>query len=134
VPRVRFSEPVRVSTVTAASVILTGPGGRVEGTVATAESGLLAFFTSSLLEAETLYVLSLAGITDTSGHPLPAFGSRFRTGKSAGEAPRVASFLPTAGSPGDEVTLRGERFTGATGAAFAGIAAAAFTLVNDTTL
>ncbi len=130
----RFSEPMRVTTVTTANVVLTGPSGRVEGTVATAESGLLAFFSPSLLEADTSYILALAGITDTSGNPLPAFSSRFRTGKSAGEAPRVASFSPTAGAPGDEITLRGERFTGATGVAFGGIAAASFTLVNDTTL
>jgi YD repeat-containing protein len=130
----RFSEPVRAATLSPGTVVLSGPTGRVEGTVATAEAGLLAFFTPSLLEADTTYTLALAGITDTSGNALPAFSSRFRTGTSAGEAPRVASFTPTAGSPGDEVTVRGERFTGATGVGFGGVAAASFSLANDTTL
>jgi hypothetical protein len=132
---VRFSEPARVSTVTAANVVLTGPAGRVEGTVATAESGLLAFFTPAApLTPNGSYTLALAGIADTSGNPLPPYASRFTTGAASGEPPRVASFTPTAGRPGDEITVRGERFTGATGVGFGGIAATSFTFINDTTL
>ncbi len=130
---IRFSEPVRVTTVTAATVVLSGPGGRVEGSVATAESGLLAFFTPRApLAPDTTYTLALAGLTDTAGNPLPAFSSSFSTVRAAGEPPTITAFSPTAGSEGDTVTITGKNFIGVSGVRFGGIAATTFTAVSTT--
>ena len=49
-----------------------------------------------------------------------------------GNVPLVDSFSPTSGPVGTEVTVSGSRFTGATGVAFNGIAAATFTVDSDT--
>lgn len=58
------------------------------------------------------------------------------TGTSAtafGVTPAVASFSPDRSGIGGQVTITGQRFTGATAVAFNGVAAT-FTIVNDTTI
>ncbi|HEY7677104.1 MAG TPA: IPT/TIG domain-containing protein, partial [Candidatus Methylomirabilis sp.] len=119
--------------MSATSLVLSGPSGRVEGSVATAESGLLAFFTPRApLAPDTTYTLALAGLADTADHPLPAFTSTFTTVKGSGEPPTIASFTPTAGAEGDPVTLTGTNFVKVSGVRFGGIAAASFSAVSAT--
>jgi hypothetical protein len=49
-------------------------------------------------------------------------------------APIISDFIPTHGVPGTVVTLTGQNFVGATQVQFNGVAAASFTVVNNTTL
>jgi RHS repeat-associated protein len=77
---VRFTEPLKAQTVTAASVTLIGPGGAVGGKVVAAEGGMLAFFTPSAdLSPATTYTLFLNGLTDTASRPLPFSSFSFTT-------------------------------------------------------
>lgn len=68
---VRFSRPLRVTTVNAETVTLVGPEGRAEARVVPAEGGRLAFVRplASLAPGVT-YTLSLAGATDAEGNSL----------------------------------------------------------------
>jgi RHS repeat-associated protein len=77
---VRFSEPLRVETVTDRNVTLVGPAGAVEGKVVAAGSGMLLFFTPSvdLLPAAT-YTLFMQGLADRQGQPLPWTSFSFTT-------------------------------------------------------
>src|SRR5574341_421797 len=127
----RFSEPVRVPTVTPATVVLFDPTGRVESSVAIAESGLLAFVMPRVpLAPDTTYTLALAGVTDTAGHGLAAFTTTFTTVKASGEPPTIASFAPTAGSEGDEVKITGTNLLNVSSVRFGGITATQFTPVS----
>ncbi len=49
-------------------------------------------------------------------------------------APSLGGFVPTHGLPGTIITLTGQNFLGATQVQFNGLAAASFTVVNNTTL
>ncbi len=127
----RFSEPLRPATATAASVVLTGPQGRVEGTLALAEAGLLLFFApASPLTPDAPHSLALLGLTDLAGNPLGPVTFTFQTAPGGGEGPRITAFSPSAGPEGEEVILRGERFTGATRVAFGGTATSQFQVVS----
>ena len=50
---------------------------------------------------------------------------------STSDSPLIYSYMPTSGSPGTVVTIRGTRLTGTTAVSFGGTAAASFTLVSD---
>ncbi len=104
---VLLSEPLLVTTVTPATVTLMGPGGPVPGQVVPAEEGLLIVFApSSRLEPGTTYTLTLNGLTDGAGNPLPPTTSRFTTFP----APLLTGFTPTSGRPGTAVTITGQAF------------------------
>jgi RHS repeat-associated protein len=61
----RFSKPLRVTSVTARSVRLSGPSGTLATTVVPAEGGMLAFvMPRGPLAAGTTYNVSLSGLTD----------------------------------------------------------------------
>lgn len=84
---VRFTEPLNVQTVTAASVTLVGPGGAVGGKVVAAEGGMLAFFTPSAdLSPATTYTLFLNGLADTASRPLPFSSFSFTTHRFQADA------------------------------------------------
>lgn len=69
---VRFSEPVRVQTVTISSVILTTPHGALAAKIVPAENGMLAFVTpTEELQAGATYTVSTSGVTDSSNQSLP---------------------------------------------------------------
>jgi len=105
---IRFSEPINVTTLTASSLTLGGPGGPVAGTISPGEQGLLLFVVPGApLAAGTTYTLSLTSdITDTSGNPLTPFTSQFTTVA----APTITSFTPNNGPPGTAVTITGTNF------------------------
>ncbi len=129
----RFSKPLRVTSLTAATVTLTGPSGRVEGTVGVADSGLLAFFTPSApLAVNAVHTIAIAGAVDVSGLALPAWSSRFRTVASAGDPPTVTAFAPTAGAEGDEIRITGTRFIAVTAVRFGGTVAPQYRVVSAT--
>ena len=46
--------------------------------------------------------------------------------------PTIASFAPTSGPTGTEITINGTKLTGVTAVSFGGVAAASFAIVNDT--
>ncbi len=129
---IRFSEPLNVKSGHSGSIVLTGPQGRVETTWAWAESGLLLFVTPSGLERATTYRLSLVGLTDGAGNALPAYSTDFTTTRGAGELPTIASFSPTAGAVGSEVTIRGANLLGTARVAFGGIGTSQYTVVGAT--
>ncbi len=78
----RFSEPMRVQTVNAATVTLSGPEGTLKASRIPAEGGLLAFMTPAqpLLSGAT-YTVSLNGPTDQAGLPLAMTTITFTTVK-----------------------------------------------------
>ncbi len=129
----RFTTPLRSPSLTAASVTLTGPSGRVEGTVGVGDSGLLAWLTPSApLPVNALHTIAIAGAVGVNGLPLPAFSSRFRTVTSAGEPPTVTAFSPTAGAEGDEIRITGTRFIAVTAVRFGGTVAPQYRVVSAT--
>lgn len=67
----RFSKPLRVSTVTPQTVSLNGPQGSVGARVTPAEGGMLAFVLPKerLLEATT-YTITLSDAADEAGRPV----------------------------------------------------------------
>jgi RHS repeat-associated protein len=104
---VRFSEPVAVRSVAAASVTVTGPDGVVPSLVVPAESGLLLFVTpAARLRDGATHALTLAGLVDTAGRALPTTTIRFTTagviggggGHGGGGEPGGDRAIP----PGDE--------------------------------
>jgi RHS repeat-associated protein len=79
----RFSEPLLVTTINSATVTLTGPSGPLPATVVPAEGGILGFVTpSSPLLAGTSYTVSLSGLIDPTGNPLPQTLVTFTTAGS----------------------------------------------------
>jgi RHS repeat-associated protein len=77
---VRFSEPVRMQTLSEGTVTLVGPGGAVSGKVVGAESGMLVFFTPKTdLLPGTTYTLFLNGVADNAGRRLPFTSFSFNT-------------------------------------------------------
>lgn len=101
---VLVSEPLRPASVTPMTVMLTGPGGPVPSFVAPAEEGLLVTVAPTVrLEPGTTYTLSLNGLTDAAGNPLPETTSRFTTFP----LPIITGLAPTGGPPGSAVTLTG---------------------------
>lgn len=101
------SEPLLATSVTTATVTLSGPGGLVPARVAPAEEGLLVVLAPSVrLEPGTTYTLTLAGLTDVAGTGLPTTTSRFTTVP----LPVLTGFVPTSGRPGTHVTVTGQGF------------------------
>ncbi len=79
----RFSKPLLVTTINSSTAILTGPSGPFAANVIPAEGGMLAFVTpSSPLLAGTSYTVSLSGLTDLNGNPLPETLVTFTTAGS----------------------------------------------------
>jgi RHS repeat-associated protein len=131
----RFSRPLRVETVDAATVLLSGPEGVEAARVVAAENGRLAFVTPEApLLLGAAYTLSINGATDPAGVLIPPTVVTFKTeGSSAsggqgasaqsgsGRAQSVASESsagpnrpvdPTAPVELDEAEWRGERRDG----------------------
>ena len=71
----RFSQPLRADTVSATSVLMTGPDGPVEVTIVPAEQGRLVFVSPRVpLLPETTYMLTVDGAADGRGVPaVPAW-------------------------------------------------------------
>ncbi len=68
----RFSKPLKVETVNTSTVVLSSSEGAVAAKVIPAEAGMLAFVSpQGVLAAGTAYTLSLEGLTDDTGQPLP---------------------------------------------------------------
>lgn len=76
----RFSRPLDVSTVNAATVALAGPEGAVAARVVAAEDGRLVFVTPSApLRAETAYSVTVDGVRDPGGAAASATTLNFTT-------------------------------------------------------
>ena len=102
---IRFSEPIRVTTLTPDTIILKREDGqKVEGTIAQSESGLLAFFTpKNPLSGGKGYTIELtSGITDTSGNPLTAYTNTFVV---PNPIPSITSILPVTAIANTTFTL-----------------------------
>jgi len=101
---VRFTEPMRVSSIAPDHVRLIGPNGESPVSVVPAESGLLAFITPSQpLRPGTRYTLQLQGLRDTAGLGLlttRTFTTRGASGAPpAGVGPGSGSDSAAGGSP-----------------------------------
>jgi hypothetical protein len=70
---------------------------------------------------------------DTAGNVLNT-GTRDCGGTPTPPAPTISSFSPPSGPEGTSVTINGANFTNASGVAFGGTAATAFTVNSDTTV
>ena len=69
---VRFSKPLRVETVNAQNVTLTGSGSAIAVKVVPTENGMLAFVTPvESLAAGSMYKLSISNAADKEGFPVP---------------------------------------------------------------
>jgi RHS repeat-associated protein len=83
----RFSVPLRPETVSAATTILSGPGGPEPVLVVPVEEGRLAFITPRTpLAAATSYALTIDGLTDGAGAVLPVARIGFTTAARDGAA------------------------------------------------
>jgi len=81
----RFSQPVRMSSIGSPTVTLQGPGGIVEATVIAAEGGMLAFVNPQApLMPGSMYSVKLAGALDRTGQNVAFAEFVFVT---VGEAP-----------------------------------------------
>ncbi|HSE95191.1 MAG TPA: DUF6531 domain-containing protein, partial [Methylomirabilota bacterium] len=81
----RFSRPLRPDTLSAQTVILSGPRGIESAAVVSAEGGRLAFVSpEAALEPGTTYTLALIGPVDELGQALPRTEIRFTTATPAG--------------------------------------------------
>ena len=79
-PVVRFSKPLRMSTLNPDTVTLIGPGGAVPIKIVPADRGTFSFITPNIpLQPGSRYSLFIDGVTDESGSPLPFTGIDFET-------------------------------------------------------
>jgi RHS repeat-associated protein len=82
---VRFSRPVQMPSVSAATVTLKGPDGIINANVIAAEGGMLAFITpASSLPPGSTFTVALAGVVDTANQNVAYAEFSFST---AGAAP-----------------------------------------------
>jgi RHS repeat-associated protein len=92
---IRFSEPIRVTTLNSDTLILKkGDGTKTEGIISQSESGLLTFFTpKNPLSGGKGYTIELtSNILDTSGNPLTAYTNTFTV---PNPIPAITSINPT---------------------------------------
>jgi RHS repeat-associated protein len=104
----RFSRPLDVGAVNAATVVLAGPEGTVAARVVAAEDGRLAFVKpAARLRAETAYSLTVDGVKDAGGAPASATTLYFTTAPDQDKqaTPRPADDEQWAPAPGN---LRGD--------------------------
>ena len=67
----RFSQPLRADSLTAQTIVLTGPAGPVEIALVAAEEGRLVFVRPrGALTPETAYRVTIDGAVDTRGVPV----------------------------------------------------------------
>ncbi|HMH49282.1 MAG TPA: kelch repeat-containing protein [Candidatus Acidoferrum sp.] len=98
-----FSEPLAVTTITA-SATLEGPAGRVEARVVPTADGLVGWVTPAQpLASATTYTLTLSGLMDTAGNPLPRTALTFTTAGSA-----TTSLASATGRPGTSKPIESE--------------------------
>jgi RHS repeat-associated protein len=84
----RFSRPIEITSLTPASLVLSGPNGTISLTVTPAEAGMLAFAQPrTSLDPGTEYSIAVAGITDGQGG---AFAPTQLTFTTAGDPPENA--------------------------------------------
>jgi RHS repeat-associated protein len=97
----RFSTPLRVETVNAETITLTGPQGVVAAKVIPAEGGMLAFITpKATLFPDTTYSLSLSGSSDANSHTIASSSFTFTTirTKSGITLPDDEDWIPDGGN------------------------------------
>lgn len=76
--------------------------------------------------------LNADGRNDLTGAVLA--GDRLTLLRNRNNEPAIGSFTPAQAGTGEEVTITGRNFTGATSVSFGGVPAASFTVVNGTTI
>jgi RHS repeat-associated protein len=101
----RFSRPLRLDTLHAQTVILSGPRGIESATVVPAEAGRLTFVSpEAALQPGATYALALNGPVDDLGQALPYTEIRFTTAVPGGGP-------PMGGKPGQPERPEGEEGT-----------------------
>jgi Bacterial Ig-like domain len=96
-----FSEPMLPTTITATSVTLTGEtSGPVQGSLSyDLQGNFLSLRPTALLNLGERYTVSLTGLSDPAGNPLPDTSWSFTVGQTSDEvAPTVASVTPADGA------------------------------------
>ncbi len=116
-----------VATDSVFTVFVQGFNGR------NVETAVRTFVIGSLTENTTYYYRLRAEKNAVTGQG--AYSATIKvTTLPAPNPPTIISFTPTSGESGTTITIKGTHFTGITGVKFGGIAAAAFTVQNDTTI
>ena len=117
---IRFSTPMRVETVNADTVILSGPGRIETAEIVPAENGMLAFITpDSSLAPGTTYTVTLNGPVDRNRALLPvtsfsftiegsAAGGSGSTGSGPGTSPSLTPEGSKSGADDDGYVWKGE--------------------------
>ena len=102
-------------------------GGTLAGTLTQPTVNGVATFSNLTISSAGSYTLqaSATGLTGAASNPFTI---------NPLPAPTIISFTPTSGAIGQVVTLTGTFFTGAAAVTFNGVAAASYTVVNDTTI
>jgi len=121
---------------TSGTTLVTLTGSNFTGATAVKFNGVAAT-SFSVTSATTITATVPAGATTGTIQvvtPLGAATSSAQITLAAGPASSLTSFSPLFGAEGSTVTITGTGFTGATGVSFNGLAASAFTVVNDTTI
>ena len=81
----RFSKPLKVSSLNALTIALQGPTGKIDVRVVGAEEGLLAFVTPNAeLQPGAFYTVLVAGAADSAGQAIPLTAFGFRTAVVSG--------------------------------------------------
>jgi len=94
----RFSKPLKVTTVNSSTVSLNGPNGTEKISVVSTENGILAFLTpEALLLPGVTYTVTVNGAIDQNGIALPLSGLSFTTKPIGGGG--IAPPLPRTPAP-----------------------------------
>jgi large repetitive protein len=108
-------------------------GSNFTNVTAVSFGGVPAAYFFTLSTTQLIAVLSSAGASGNVS-VTTATGTATRAGFTFLLPPAVNSFLPDTGRLGTVVTIRGQRFTGATGVWFGGVPPTAYTVLSDTVI
>lgn len=101
------SSTLSAASVAASAITVSASGNQLAGTVTLSSSrSTLTWTPTALLIANTLYTVSVSGVTDQAGNTLVPFTASFTTGASSTAdttKPSVASVSPTNGATGVSV-------------------------------